>query len=122
MPGLTLAAREWGEPGGLPVIALHGWLDNAGTFDLLAPRLEGTHLIALDCAGHGLSGHRSPDATYNVWQDVPEVFAVADLMGWERFRTARAFARSGNCESCGRYVSRAHRFADADRWWYPYPR
>jgi pimeloyl-ACP methyl ester carboxylesterase len=85
VPGLTLAAREWGEPGGLPVIALHGWLDNAGSFDLLAPLLEGTHLIALDCAGHGHSGHRSPDATYNVWQDVPDVFAVADLMGWDRF-------------------------------------
>ena len=85
VPGLTLAAREWGEPGGLPVIALHVWLDNAGTFDLLAPLLDGTHLIALDCAGHGRSGHRSPDATYNVWQDVPDVFAVADLMGWDRF-------------------------------------
>ena len=85
VPGLELAAREWGEPGGLPVIALHGWLDNAGSFDLLAPELAGLHLIALDCAGHGLSGHRSPDAAYNVWQDVPEVFAVADYLGWDRF-------------------------------------
>lgn len=85
VPGLTLAAREWGAAGGLPVIALHGWLDNAGSFDLLAPRLAGAHLIALDCAGHGLSGFRSPDAAYNIWQDVPEVFAVADQLGWERF-------------------------------------
>lgn len=85
VPGLTLAAREWGEPGGLPVIALHGWLDNAGSFDRLAPLLSGMHLFALDCAGHGLSGHRSPDAAYNVWQDVPEVFAVADQLGWDRF-------------------------------------
>lgn len=85
VPGLALAAREWGQPGGLPVIALHGWLDNAGSFDLLAPQLSGVHLIALDCAGHGLSEHRSPDATYNVWQDVPEVFAVADHLGWEQF-------------------------------------
>jgi pimeloyl-ACP methyl ester carboxylesterase len=85
VPGLTLAAREWGAAGGLPVIALHGWLDNAGSFDLLAPQLTGTHLIALDCAGHGLSGHRSADATYNVWQDVPDVFAVADCLGWQEF-------------------------------------
>jgi pimeloyl-ACP methyl ester carboxylesterase len=85
VPGLTLAARAWGDPGGVPVIALHGWLDNAGSFDLLAPQLSGVHVIALDCAGHGHSGHRSPDATYNVWQDVPEVFAVADQLGWEQF-------------------------------------
>lgn len=85
VPGLTLAAREWGAPGGLPVIALHGWLDNAGSFDLLAPQLSGVHLIALDSAGHGLSGHRSADGTYNIWQDVPDVFAVADRLGWERF-------------------------------------
>ena len=85
VPGLALAAREWGKPGGLPVIALHGWLDNAGTFDLLAPLLEKAHIVALDSAGHGLSGHRSADATYNIWQDVPEVFAVADQLGWQRF-------------------------------------
>ncbi|MGD8323921.1 MAG: alpha/beta fold hydrolase, partial [Gammaproteobacteria bacterium] len=85
VPGLSLAAREWGTAGELPVIALHGWLDNAGSFDLLAPQLSGVHLIALDCAGHGLSGHRSPDATYNVWQDVPDVFAVASRLGWDRF-------------------------------------
>lgn len=85
LPGLTLAAREWGAPGGLPVIAVHGWLDNAGSFDLLAPQLTGTHLIAIDCAGHGLSEHRSDDAVYNIWQDVPDVFAVADLLGWKQF-------------------------------------
>ena len=85
VPGLTLAAREWGAPGDLPVIALHGWLDNAGSFDLLAPQLTDTHFIALDCAGHGRSGHRSADATYNVWQDVPEIFAVADQLGWQKF-------------------------------------
>jgi pimeloyl-ACP methyl ester carboxylesterase len=82
---LTLAAREWGERGGLPVIALHGWLDNAGTFDLLAPRLGGCHVIALDCAGHGLSDSRSADSGYNLWQDVGDVAEVAEQLGWARF-------------------------------------
>jgi len=85
VPGLTLAAREWGTSRGQPVIALHGWLDNAGSFDLIAPYLEDLHLIALDSAGHGLSGHRSPDAAYNIWQDVTDVIAVADSLGWDRF-------------------------------------
>ncbi|WP_111641990.1 alpha/beta fold hydrolase [Marinimicrobium alkaliphilum] len=83
--GLRIAAREWGEPGGLPVLATHGWLDNCASFDALAPRLEGCHLIALDLAGHGQSDHRPGSAPYNIWEDVAEVFGVADQLGWERF-------------------------------------
>lgn len=82
LPGLKLAAREWGEPTGLPVLALHGWLDNAGTFDKLAPLLTGCRVIALDSAGHGLSGSRSADSSYNIWQDVGDVAEVADALGW----------------------------------------
>lgn len=85
LPGYVLAAREWGRQGQLPVIALHGWLDNAGSFDLLAPRLSGCHIIALDAAGHGFSGNRSVDAAYNIWQDVGDVCEVARQLGWERF-------------------------------------
>ena len=85
LPGLALAAREWGEPGGLPVVAIHGWLDNAGSFDLLAPLLGGCHLLAIDCAGHGRSGHRSADASYNLFADVGDVLEVASELGWSRF-------------------------------------
>ena len=84
--GLRLAAREWGRPGDLPLIAVHGWLDNAGSFDLLAPRLAGCHTLALDAAGHGFSDFRSRDSGYNIWQDVGEIAAVADQAGWPRFR------------------------------------
>jgi pimeloyl-ACP methyl ester carboxylesterase len=85
LPAYGLAALEWGKPGGRPVIALHGWLDNAGSFDLLAPLLTGCHLIALEAAGHGKSGHRSVDAGYGLWQEVGDVIEVADLLGWDRF-------------------------------------
>lgn len=85
LPWLELAAVEWGSEGSIPVIALHGWLDNAGSFDLLAPLLEGCHVIALDSAGHGHSQNRSPDSSYNIWQDVRDVMGVADALGWSRF-------------------------------------
>ena len=85
LPGITLAAREWGTPGQVPVIAVHGWLDNAGSFDLLAPLLDGCHVLALDSAGHGHSSHRSPDASYNIWQEVGDLIDIADQMGWPRF-------------------------------------
>jgi pimeloyl-ACP methyl ester carboxylesterase len=85
LPGLELAALEWGEPGDFPVLALHGWLDNAGSFDLLAPRLTGCHIVAPDAAGHGKSGFRSPDAGYNIWQDVRDVLGIAEHLGWGEF-------------------------------------
>ena len=86
VPGLQIAAREWGRRGELPVLAMHGWLDNAGSFDLLAPLLEGCNLVALDAAGHGRSGFRSADSGYNLWQDVGDMVDVADQLGFERFR------------------------------------
>jgi len=85
LPGVRLRALEWGSPGGLPVLALHGWLDNAGSFDQLAPLLPACHLIALEAAGHGLSDSRSADSGYNIWQDVGDIHDVAKALGWQRF-------------------------------------
>jgi len=69
----------------MPVIALHGWLDNAGSFDLLAPELPGCHIVAIDAAGHGLSGNRSADSGYNIWQDLNDILDVTEALGWDRF-------------------------------------
>jgi pimeloyl-ACP methyl ester carboxylesterase len=85
LPGLTLAAEIWGSPSERPIIASHGWLDNAGSFSLLAPLLPGSEIVALDLAGHGMSGPRSADSAYNLWQDVGDLLDVADAMGWQRF-------------------------------------
>ena len=46
VPWGVIAGREWGSPAGLPWIALHGWLDNAGTFDTLAPLFPAQHRYA----------------------------------------------------------------------------
>lgn len=83
--GQRFAAQEWGEPGARPVLALHGWLDNSASFQRLAPLLANTHLLALDLAGHGRSDHRPGSGPYNIWEDVGEVFAIADQMGWPQF-------------------------------------
>jgi pimeloyl-ACP methyl ester carboxylesterase len=85
LPGLTLAAEVWGEPGQRPVLATHGWLDNCATFELVAPRLPGCRIAALDLAGHGFSDSRSPDSSYNLWQDVGDLLEVADSLDWRRF-------------------------------------
>jgi len=83
--GLRLAGLSWGRPGEFPVLALHGWLDNAASFARLAPLLDGCHVIALDLTGHGRSDRRSADANYQIWDDIPEILGVTDQLGWDRF-------------------------------------
>jgi len=83
--GQTFKAQQWGDPDGKPVLALHGWLDNSASYYRLAPLLKGVKLIALDMAGHGFSDHRVGVRPYSVWEDVSEIMALADELGWQRF-------------------------------------
>lgn len=85
LPHIELAAHLFGPEDGRPVLALHGWLDNAMSFARLAPRLEGLRIVALDFAGHGHSAHRAPGAGYLLWDYAYDVLAVAEQLGWERF-------------------------------------
>ena len=82
---LGLAARAHGPRDGIPVLALHGWLDNAASFDPLAPWLAGVRLVALDLAGHGRSDHRPPGCAYHFVDYADDVLDAADALGWERF-------------------------------------
>lgn len=84
IPGLRLAALAWGPPDGEPVLALHGWLDNAASFVNLAPRLPGCRVVALDFPGHGHSDHRPAGARYHFIDYVADTLAVMDRLGWER--------------------------------------
>ena len=82
-PHLTFAALEWGE--GIPVIALHGWLDNAASFTPLATQLEGIRLIAVDLAGHGLSEHRPQGFSYDIWHYVEDLLYLTQALELDRF-------------------------------------
>ena len=93
--GITLAAQAWGHEGGLPILALHGWLDNSASFNRLIPLLQmdvsqqghysDFYIVALDLAGHGQSGHRLGQSSYTLWDDINDVFTVADQLGWHQF-------------------------------------
>ena len=81
---LTLAARAWGDPSQPPMLALHGWLDNAGSFDRLAPLLADTHyVVALDLKGHGRSSHPT-SGWYHYVDYFDDLRAVLDHFGWKR--------------------------------------
>lgn len=85
IPGLTIRAKVWGPEDGRPVLSAHGWLDNAGSFDALAPMLEGFRIVAFDFPGHGHSSHRAPEGVYHFIDTVALFFNIADALGWSKF-------------------------------------
>lgn len=83
---VTLTAQVWGDDALPPLLALHGWLDNAGSHALLAPRLATRfQVIALDLPGHGHSGHFAAGANYHYLDYVRTVLAAADALGLARY-------------------------------------
>jgi len=86
VPWGEIAAREWGPVEGMPWIALHGWSDNAGTFDNLIPLFPPGHrLLCIDLPGHGLSSHLPPGSNYLLLDSVGCVERVAKHQGWTSF-------------------------------------
>jgi len=82
---LVLHGKQWGRRGGRPVLALHGWLDNAASFDHLAPLLKDVNLIALDLPGHGYSNHYPPGFHYHLIDLVQAVFDASIALKWSHF-------------------------------------
>jgi pimeloyl-ACP methyl ester carboxylesterase len=81
----TLAAKCWGDPELPPLLALHGWLDNAGSFDFLGPRLsDDRFVVALDLRGHGRSSHIAEGAWYHYVDYFDEIRAALDHFTWDR--------------------------------------
>ena len=86
LPASTLAAQVWGEATLPPLLALHGWLDNAGSFARLAPRLAARwQVIALDLPGHGHSGHLPAGASHHYVDHVQAVLSAVDALQLDRY-------------------------------------
>jgi pimeloyl-ACP methyl ester carboxylesterase len=82
---LSLAVRTWGDFGNSPIIALHGWQDNAATFDRLAPYFPDYFWVIPDLPGHGRSEHRGKGAEYTIWNYSVEVMALAEIYNLDSF-------------------------------------
>lgn len=86
IPGLELTGLAWGEPDAPPLVMIHGWLDNAASFALLAPLLaDRFHVIALDLPGHGHSSHLPAGTIYQHVDYTRAVIAAVDALALPRF-------------------------------------
>lgn len=80
-----MEGREWGNPQGKVILAFHGWLDNANSFEPLAPYLSEYRILAFDFPGHGKSSHKSENSLYYFNEYVLEIVAVAKALELENF-------------------------------------
>ncbi|XP_034044224.1 serine hydrolase-like protein [Thalassophryne amazonica] len=76
----------WGPDHGQPVLCLHGWADNCGTFNTLVPLLpKELRYVAVDLPGHGLSTHRPLGVFYSFPSYVADILRVVDALQWTKF-------------------------------------
>ena len=79
------SGRSWGDPSGKPILGLHGWLDNAGTYDHLAPLIdEGYHLVSIDQPGHGFTSKYPAGMMYKMSDGFVFIRKVLDYLQWEK--------------------------------------
>ena len=77
-----LTALRAGKPGGPKLMALHGWLDNAASFEPLLPFLSDFDVVALDLSGHGGSTHRAEGYDYVYVDWLHDVLDAMAALGW----------------------------------------
>jgi len=87
VPWGHIAGKTWGNPQGIPVICLHGWLDNACSFDKLAPLLpnDSHRFIAIDLPGHGFSSHFPEGMTYRFSDTFSVLKYAKEYMNIQKF-------------------------------------
>ena len=86
VPWGVISGKEWGRSDGKPFLGLHGFLDNANTFDKLVPLLpQDIRFVAIDFPGHGQSSHRPLGTNYDALERVADVRRVVDQLQWKEF-------------------------------------
>ncbi|NKB63145.1 MAG: alpha/beta fold hydrolase [Gammaproteobacteria bacterium] len=84
--GLTgkVSALQVGDPRGRPILAIHGWMDNAASFIPLARQLNHYNWFCIDLPGHGKSEHRPIGSVYHLTDYVIDLLSIMDSLEWER--------------------------------------
>lgn len=85
VPWGFVAAKWWGPKNNRPILGLHGWQDNAGTFDRLIPLLpKNISLLALDLPGHGLSSPIPAGLSYDKSNFIYTIKYLKKQYNWDK--------------------------------------
>jgi pimeloyl-ACP methyl ester carboxylesterase len=88
--GLKLHYLEWGDPGGAPLVLVHGFLDHARSWERFVAALEKAsaaprRIIAPDCRGHGDSGRVGVGGYYHFPDYIWDLNSIVESLQLSRF-------------------------------------
>lgn len=84
--GKTCIVGNFDDKDSTKILGVHGWLDNANTFDTLVPLLpSGIEMLVLDLPGHGLSDHLPLGARYDPFTYAFNLRTAIWKLGWKKF-------------------------------------
>lgn len=85
VPWGHVSGKWYGPKDTRPILGLHGWQDNAGTFDRLAPLLpQHVGFLSIDLPGHGLSSRLPKGMTYHSLDYVTLCLMVMRHYQWDK--------------------------------------
>lgn len=85
IPGGYICGKWWGPKNVRPILGIHGWLDNCGSFDKLIPLLPPEYAyLVFDLPGHGISSKYPPGMIYSYYDIVVLIERIRREYGWEK--------------------------------------
>lgn len=85
VPGFTIRIKIWNARGSKPILCLHGKMDNAASFDFLAPLLPDRQIVAVDFPGTGFSSPYPEGVMPNWKNDTYVMLQLIDKLSWQSF-------------------------------------
>ncbi|EDV96833.1 probable serine hydrolase [Drosophila grimshawi] len=80
-----ISGRWYGNRSDRPILAIHGWLDNLGTFDTLIPLLpDYLGVLCIDLPGHGCSSRVPSGIRYNTAEYILIITRVMKEYKWTK--------------------------------------
>lgn len=85
VPEGYILGKWWGPQKARPILCIHGWMDNCGSFDKLIPLLPKDYAyLAFDLPGHGLSSRYGPGMLYNFYDFIVHIERIRKAYGWDK--------------------------------------
>lgn len=83
--GFNIAMKIWNANCSNPILCLHGKMDNAASFDFLAPLFPNRKIVAVDFPGTGYSSHYPEGVMPNWKNDAYLILHLLNVLGWDSF-------------------------------------
>ncbi|XP_017016154.2 probable serine hydrolase [Drosophila takahashii] len=85
VPWGHISGRWYGNRRERPILAIHGWVDNLGTFDPLIPMLpDDLGVLCIDLPGHGRSTHYPAGIRYSAEEYVQIIPWIMKKYDWKK--------------------------------------